>query len=421
MAPLWKAYNFFPRDHLLVYPETLQTQHLGQYACTIHGFFEKPKFGNETWFWNSFAKPIENANRVQHFYSRVRIDKDLSPLERLPSELIEQVLNELVDTYDIPWMTRRIVLALGLSSRLLYPTVLAHIHRDHTSRLTLPWAGKNVGHHGGFSHCTSSQVLAYKQERSFKYRQRLGTWTWTLATMQPETEWYEAVDGVKRSWTLWKEKDWQNIKKDVSQMYMYPQDRVWVLRNLTTRQCVRSDNLIPPASIVPHDEKTVPKATRPKQKLMKLWKSLTTRSKDKDVDMNKHDAREPLTLPQIFLILTTYSHTNNLPPFEKKFQFHDGPWTAHSFDVVTLEDHLDTPTDLPWTDISAAVVADIGHLRWCVRQAEIARTWTESEAAYLDDVISKGRKEWRRWIHDAGLNEEGMEERASLRVLEARR
>jgi hypothetical protein len=62
------------------------------------------------------------------------------------------------------------------------------------------------------------------------------------------------------------------INNDLSQMYMYPQNESWILRNLTLRSFMRSDTLLPPASVA-HDtfEPPVPWKLR----MEKLWKDVT--------------------------------------------------------------------------------------------------------------------------------------------------
>jgi hypothetical protein len=62
------------------------------------------------------------------------------------------------------------------------------------------------------------------------------------------------------------------IKNDLSQMYMYPQTEPWVPRNLTLRNFVRSDSLLPPASVA--DDMFEPPS--PWKPLMKrFWTDIT--------------------------------------------------------------------------------------------------------------------------------------------------
>jgi hypothetical protein len=76
-------------------------------------------------------------------------------------------------------------------------------------------------------------------------------------------------------------------------------------------------------------------------------------------------ALQPLTLPQIFLVLTMY--TARGWPYLVNFHMQHGPWNTHSFDIVPLYVHLGASReDISWQDVSASVAADVGHLRWGV-------------------------------------------------------
>jgi hypothetical protein len=55
-------------------------------------------------------------------------------------------------------------------------------------------------------------------------------------------------------------------------------------------------------------------------------------------------------------------------PYLVDFHMERGPWNTHRFDVVPLSVHLgESREDIVWQDVSAAMAADIGHLRWSVR------------------------------------------------------
>jgi hypothetical protein len=69
----------------------------------------------------------------------------------------------------------------------------------------------------------------------------------------------------------------ERIEKDISQTYLYPQDKVWVLRNLTTRQFISSDQLQGPDDAKPEWDPVRPvmefiTVLQPKRK--GLWSTL---------------------------------------------------------------------------------------------------------------------------------------------------
>jgi hypothetical protein len=85
-------------------------------------------------------------------------------------------------------------------------------------------------------------------------------------------------------------------------------------------------------------------------------------------------AIQSLTLPQLFLVLTMGSAQGW--PYLVDFHMKRGRWSTHSFDVVPLSVHLDeVREDMVWQDVSAALAADVGHLRWSVQR------WTNFYAA----------------------------------------
>ena len=400
---LLRTAGAFPDCYLLVSHETNEAQHLRQYNCTLHDFFKTPEPEDEIWFWNSFAEPVKEVSRTQRLYADFHVSNMLSPLERLPVELIEHILDSLIDAYDIPWKRRHTVLALGLSSPVLYSVILAYIHRDHARRITTSWTGKRVGFHGEYSFLSPQHMLAYSNVGSSRVPLRVGNVEWQEANLQPGMEWRIAITEVRKKWKELNHKGWQDLEKDISQAYKHPQDRVWVLRNLTTRQIVRSDKLAPPASVIAPEainalEANVSRRVLYKDKLRSLWRNFRGSSKPRVL--------APLSLAQILLVLTADTDAQNIPRLEKKFEFQHGVWASHTFDVVTLDEHVHslTMSDERWTNVSAPVTADVGHLRWCIQQAELARTWPTLEKLFWDDVIKRGRREWR-WRPDGDAHD----------------
>tara|TARA_R110002003_G_scaffold125_8_gene11436 strand:+ start:2463 stop:2738 length:276 start_codon:yes stop_codon:yes gene_type:complete len=67
---------------------------------------------------NSFAESVAHGKRTQHFQPKSRPGGKLSPLERLPSELIEEIIDALLDDMEDYTLS---MLAVGISSHVLYP------------------------------------------------------------------------------------------------------------------------------------------------------------------------------------------------------------------------------------------------------------------------------------------------------------
>jgi hypothetical protein len=378
-----------PESYVLVCPERSQVQYPSDTQCSLHDFFQS-QVGDHAWFWNSFATPIQDAQRIQKFHPKVRRDGKRSLLESLPGELIDELIDRLLEPVAEETCTKLFtvsILALGLSSPILYPRVLSRIHKEYTEQAPESWAGKRVGFHGTESFIPDKHQMQYLNVSVSAYTSGIRWFSWPRANAEPEMFWHTAIASVHQTWPEIDEKSWQAISQDVSQIYMYPQNRTWVLRNLDTKQFVRSDNLTPPSKI------TLGKLhlRRPNQSPFKrLWNM---------VRPTRQPSQAPLTLAQIFIILTACTTTSNGHEIDHLFQ--NGPWTAHAFDLVTLEEHIASGED-GWSDVSPLAVADIGHLRWCVQQCML---WDEGRVTRkLDSAtlifygrIQHQRRQWHSW------------------------
>lgn len=408
-------FDHFPNSYFLLCPELHQVQHLKQFRCNGVEFFKQ---NNETWFWNTFVKSNLDIQRVQTFHPRARSDGKLSALERLPSELIEEILDQLLDNGNWRMDNMENVLALGLSSSRLWPIVLRRIHRDYQRAVAFNWAGKNVGYHGAYSRFTKAQVQNYGVEDSMFMHLPLEYWCWNHSLPQLENEWRDKATAIRSVWNELSESEWDRVDQDLSQEYKYPKDRVWVLRNLTTKQFVRSDKLQPPKGAIPDIKSNkVPISNR--SKIAKLWNTMKIWGKTRQ-ECN-HD-EEPLTLAQVFLVLTCYVNKIGIPFLERIFNFQQGPWIGHAFELVTIEDHvadseprtikgknvvgscneMDEIQTKPWVDVSELAAADVGSLRWSLRQSEEVFGKARSPRSMERDkafwrVIAKTRRANRSW------------------------
>jgi hypothetical protein len=378
-----------PESYVLICPERSQVQYPSDTRCSLHDFF-KPKVGNHAWFWNTFAIPIPDAQRTQRFHPSAQPDGKLSLLERLPSELTDILIDLLLEPLPGKVFTDSstiTVLALGLSSPVLYPRVLARIHKDYQKQIPASWAGKRIGFHGTESFIPDKHQMQYLNVPASAYTSGMAWFLWPQVNAEPEMLWHTTITSVRQSWTEINEKDWRYIGEDVNQRYMYPGDRTWVLRNLDTKQIVCSDSLVPPSKITHGKWYLKP---RNKFTLKRVWDVIKP---------PKPDARVLLTLAQIFIILTAFTTTSN--GHEVDHLFENGPWTACAFDVVTLEQHIASGEE-GWEDISAKAVADVGHLRWCTEQCVL---WHEARGGRKADpqtMMFYGRmrdlrREWNSW------------------------
>ncbi|KAF2025354.1 hypothetical protein EK21DRAFT_93323 [Setomelanomma holmii] len=149
----------FPSEDLLMCPEVSEVQQGPWHRRENHDFSRKPVSGDDTWLYNTLARPVEGVRRVQHFHPKHRRHGKLSLLERLPNELIDKVIGALID------VTADFIadpMALGVSSHILYPIVLERVHRSYPRFATTSWAGKRIGFHGRWSTFALGQLHTYR-------------------------------------------------------------------------------------------------------------------------------------------------------------------------------------------------------------------------------------------------------------------
>jgi hypothetical protein len=221
--------------------------------------------------------------------------------------------------------------------------------------------------------------------------------------------------------------DLVKIRQDLTQPDVCSEQKNWVLRNLTTRQYVRSDQLQESGSPA-SDWRLLPKYREPVLPRMRrlcnaLSQQIRNVSKDKKRSLPEPD--HPLTLANIFLVLTC-SKPDSLLAGERKdspkryLNFEDGPWAGCAFEVIPLDDHLlsqqrqsgsKTQLNESWVDVSKEAVADVASLRFCLRRKQEMRTHGHElyfvsddptvTSAYWDDFwarVAMTRKLHRQWV-----------------------
>ncbi|KAF7570670.1 hypothetical protein PtrSN002B_001082 [Pyrenophora tritici-repentis] len=194
--------------------------------------------------------------------------------------------------------------------------VLSYIHRSYASPQSPNWAGKKVVFYGGHSELTDEFRHHYDvrtQHRSeYRFsREVLKEWEWDRYPNPPEDRWGAAVDGGA-SWYPTRFLDDLDLAKrvlvykDLSQMYMYPQNRVWILRNNTTKEYIRSDQLQRPADMDKGWELSVPspEPVTYRKRVGRFWRSLQCSFDRLLYGEQVPDDPKPFTLANVFLVLT---------------------------------------------------------------------------------------------------------------------
>ncbi|KAF2873641.1 hypothetical protein BDV95DRAFT_605128 [Massariosphaeria phaeospora] len=410
-SPL-EVVDSFPADYYLICPDLAQFQTQAGHTCTNLATFFPEHSQHAPWLWSTFAKPLAGAQHGQ-IYLHGFSTANLSPLEQLPNEIIDYLIGLLSEN-------KQDVLAMGLSSGVLWPVVLHHVHREYQLS-TVSWAGHSVAFHGRNSTCMPPSfdkvrpavtklistidrysynpifdphtVYSRDHECSFKNAK------------SSEQDWLNVVD-VSKHWTGLDAADWLDIEADISQSYMFPQDRVWVLRNVTEGQFIRSDKLIPSEYIDP-TRRRLPESTTV-TKVLGLFKNSHSYGK-------RHVTNDilPISFAQIVLILCCY--TSNIPLVESPFAFHTGRWAGHRLDIVTLEEHLKESSIKSWKDVSEPIVNDVGNLRWWV--AHLGGEFNAKNVNGHWDKVFKERDMFRTWKGDQCAPKPQQEKSSGLQFL----
>ncbi|KAF2269196.1 hypothetical protein CC78DRAFT_564924 [Lojkania enalia] len=353
MCPRPIPRDSFPKTYCLIAPERAQmTKDIATSLKNVAMFFEE---GDERWLWYLFGRPVA-GERERRWVGRSdgKGNMKMSRLEELPNELLDIII-ELLD--------KQGVLALGLSSAVFWPIVLHHVHTTYRNQVG-SWAGLRVAFQGSYSYSLPQPFYDEELNKIIDpstYSIRLWTWRWSsrfesgrnLNYITPsEQEWLDiATAAEQRNWYPFLPADWVNIKQDLSCSYMFPQDRVWVLRNLTTREYVRSDQLCP-------------KLKQPKKRRMRFSASITFLNlfdrSPKPIPKLPFD-ESPVTLGQVLLLLTCWSTSIQWP--EPMLHFQQGVWAGHQFDLVALDEHYDAPDAADWANVSEAAVHDAANVR----------------------------------------------------------
>lgn len=202
------------------------------------------------WVWSTLARPVplgELFNRT----SLVQLPPSSpSMLEKMPNELLYLIIERVPESRDI--------IAFGLSSKQLWPLVVNEVQSRY-SRTTAPWAGKKIAFtgtwidrmpqpffendgHGTFNDVFPSlHTMFYGGFAGFYHLDGFKQWRMPESMYTQKLEYQKAiVDFLPDANASAK----SNLGGIFDFMKYFPQDRVWLLRNLKTRQYISSEALI---------------------------------------------------------------------------------------------------------------------------------------------------------------------------------
>ncbi|KAF2681609.1 hypothetical protein K458DRAFT_391571 [Lentithecium fluviatile CBS 122367] len=401
--------DHFPWRYCLICPDTRQIQYLCSYRDLddLWAFFrnERSWLEHPWWLWSTLARPVTDLQSVPAY----KPSRNTAPsaIEKLPNELLDEILDYLSED-------KKDILALGLSSAILWSLVHYRVQTEYQRSAGI-WAGKKVVYLGRSDYDTYLGLKGPLFDESQPFHTALAKLQYmprhprtpemrSVITKSVGQEWAEALASARRwnsmRWDSIAESDWKSIEKDLSPS-IFPQDRVWLLRNLTTCEFIRSDMLQPSAQRKP--------AVRPSNagkgigtlslgaKMVALFKqgaaALKLRKSNKQVtDWTLSDDLDqtPLMFAQIFLVLACYSR--QVPYDEQCFEFQEGRWAGHAFDIVTLDAHTTETKPHEWADVSELAVDDVANLRHWVQQLKKA-----GMSSSLYQLVSEDRRMYHDW------------------------
>lgn len=269
--------------------------------------------------WSLLARP-ETPPR-----SRSAQCRSLGAFDVLSTEVLDIIVNSMEDKTDI--------VALGLCCEGFWRIIHRHILRSLTKAAAL-WAGTKIAFQGSYCYDLPKPFLEdglleriVPEEDFWRPWGRFREFFYAHADFDrpagPEEvalAWREAMNGHKDGIKISSAR-WEKLQDDVSCSEMFPQDRTWVLRNLTTYEFVDSRRL---------------EANNLKDGM---------KTKFEDILMSK-------------ICWTTYSS-----PEDEHSKLHRGVWAGHRFDIVTSEVHAQDDVEDEWGDITDVVSKQIKDLR----------------------------------------------------------
>lgn len=326
------------------------------------------------WLWTTIARPSTDEPFSQSYLPKP--SKTLAPIERLPNELLDQILTYIQDD-------KKDVLAWGLSSHFIWSYLLRLVHTEQEQSAGM-WTGKELGFYGYIPtsdedvfQCRSvwDRRPAVTNAPDFLETYNVDERYMSDVVVTSTQRWAAVLDTVRffarspaTGWVKLSEADWNNIENDLF-FHKYPQNRVWVLRNLTTSEFIRSDKLQPSARKSSENARPkMPSRSSTLSRMLKPFSSKTSHGKELLTNPQSDEPFDtsPLTFAQIFLVLTCHS---DLPSHhEIIFGFHDGRWRGHGFDIVPLKTHTAETNESSWADVSELAVDDVANLRYWVQQ-----------------------------------------------------
>jgi len=267
--------------------------------------------------WELLARPAaDSAMQVNNANNDCR----RGWFDLLSNELIDMVLEHISeDSVDM--------MALGLTCEGFWELVSQHIHRTFL-KSAAPWANTPIILQGSYatelpeSMLMSPAVTKAAEGSSMRMSaaRKLFWAGWSFdrpkTVTEIEDEWRSAADLHRESSRIPKDR-WSQIETQLGSSYLLTKDQMWVLRNLTTKEVVSSQER-------------------------------TTRRGKTSTGTTFEDV----------LLMKTFWTTHPQYALDDDTECHPSDWAGHCFDIVTEKVH-DVEAGEGWRDVTAEVEKEV--------------------------------------------------------------
>ena len=271
--------------------------------------------------WSLLARPVTppQAPRI-HLGS-------LGAFDVLSNEILEMVVEHIEERSDS--------IALGLTCEGFWQILQRHIQRNYT-KAAAPWAGTKIAFQGSYCYDLPTPFLEdgllenlVPQENFSKSWQRFRLFFWLHEKFDKPVgphnialKWIEAINSHEDCGIA--PARWEQMRTEIACHDLFPKDRPWTLRNLTTKETVHS----------------------------KIMETKTPGNEQARVGVRFED-----------VLLMKICWTTFASHGDEKLD-HRGVWAGHRFDIVTSEAHSKEEDVKDWRDITDAVGVDLASLRY---------------------------------------------------------
>lgn len=317
------------------------------YASFIDSLFtETPTFD----VWDLLAKPIiPKLVPIQAAACKAKLGGKqqgvTNAFDMFSTEILEMIVSEVeLDNKDL--------MSLALTSTSMWNLIISRIYKS-INKVAAPWINTRIVFHGNYATTLPKTFGIPPEQVAIPGRRRWGMcearqFFWDhhgdeqpLSLEARFADMIETMRGHRENSGI-QEDVWKVLEEQLRPNF-FPRDQTWVLRNLTKKEFVSSDDLEGTELPIPlprenHDDevKTIEKA---------------------------------LTFEDVFLVKT---HWSNIVSYDMEdLGCNEGEWAGDCFDIITLDAHQLSSEDDGWKDVGESVVERMGEVRKLICEGRV--------------------------------------------------